>query len=126
VLDEMLSDHKITAAEAAAAKAAPLGLNLEAPANTEAPYFVEEVRRQLEREYGTDEVHGAGLRVYTTLDLDLQHAAEKAVLDGRQPMSAAWMEGRPAECAGEGADLATYGIRTGRSRSWMGRTFMRW
>jgi penicillin-binding protein 1A len=29
-----------------------------------------------------DEVHGAGLKVYTTLDLDLQHTAEKAVLDG--------------------------------------------
>jgi penicillin-binding protein 1A len=57
-------------------------LHLESPPNTEAPYFVEEVRRQLEREYGVDEVHGAGLRVYTTLDLDLQRAANKAVLDG--------------------------------------------
>ena len=47
-----------------------------------APWFVEEVRRQLEEEYGTDEVHEAGLRVYTTLDLDLQEAANKAVLDG--------------------------------------------
>ena len=47
-----------------------------------APYFVEEVRRQLEKEYGVEEVHGAGLRVYTTLDLDLQTVANKAVLDG--------------------------------------------
>ena len=82
VLQEMLNDHKITAQQAAEAKAAPLGLHLESPPNTEAPYFVEEVRRQLEREYGADEVHGAGLRVYTTLDLDLQRAANKAVLDG--------------------------------------------
>ena len=81
VLQEMLQDHKITQQQAAAAMAQPLGLHLERPANTEAPYFVEEVRRQLEREYGVDEVHGAGLRVYTTLDLDLQHAAEKSVLD---------------------------------------------
>jgi penicillin-binding protein 1A len=81
VLQEMLQDHKITQQQAAAAMARPLGLHLERPANTEAPYFVEEVRRQLEREYGVDEVHGAGLRVYTTLDLDLQHAAEKSVLD---------------------------------------------
>jgi penicillin-binding protein 1A len=64
------------------AEAAPLGLHIAAPVNTEAPYFVEEVRRQLEREYGVDEVHGAGLRVYTTLDLDLQRAAKKAVMDG--------------------------------------------
>jgi penicillin-binding protein 1A len=82
VLSEMLQDRKITAAQAEAAKAEPLGLHLEAPANSEAPYFVEEVRRQLEREYGAEEVHGAGLRVYTTLDLDLQRTAEKAILDG--------------------------------------------
>jgi penicillin-binding protein 1A len=82
VLNEMLADGKITPQQASDAKAAPLGLHLEAPANSVAPYFVEEVRRQLEKEYGVDEVHGAGLRVYTTLDLDLQMAANKAVLDG--------------------------------------------
>jgi penicillin-binding protein 1A len=82
VLQEMLNDRKITPQQAAEAKAAPLGLHLESPPNSEAPYFVEEVRRQLEQEYGVEEVHGAGLRVYTTLDLDLQRAANKAVLDG--------------------------------------------
>ncbi len=34
------------------------------------------------KEYGVDEVHGAGLRVYTTLDLDLQKVANQSVLDG--------------------------------------------
>jgi penicillin-binding protein 1A len=82
VIQEMLNDHRITQQEADAAKAAPLGLHLESPPNNEAPYFVEEVRRQLESEYGVDEVHSAGLRVYTTLDLNLQRAATKAVLDG--------------------------------------------
>ncbi len=82
VLDEMVRDGKITYAQALAAKTVPLELHLETPPNAEAPYFVEEVRRQLEREYGVDEVHGSGLRVYTTLDLDLQHRAEGSVLDG--------------------------------------------
>ncbi len=82
VLNEMMQDGKITRAQAEAAKSAPLGLHVEAPANSVAPYFVEEVRRQLEKEYGVEEVHGAGLRVYTTLDLGLQAAANKAVLDG--------------------------------------------
>jgi penicillin-binding protein 1A len=82
VLNEMLEDGKITRAQADAAKAAPLGLHIEPPPNSVAPYFVEEVRRQLEKEYGVEEVHGAGLRVYTTLDLDLQTVANKAVLDG--------------------------------------------
>ncbi len=82
VLTEMALDRKITAAQEAAAKAEPLGLKIEIPPNSVAPYFVEEVRRQLEKEYGVDEVHGAGLRVYTTLDVDLQNVANKAVLDG--------------------------------------------
>jgi penicillin-binding protein 1A len=82
VLSEMQHDGKITAAEAKAAEAAPLGLHIETPANSVAPYFVEEVRRQLEKEYGVEEVHGAGLRVDTTIDLDLQAAANKAILDG--------------------------------------------
>jgi penicillin-binding protein 1A len=82
VLYEMMEDGRITPQQAEAAKAAPLGLHVEAPPNSVAPYFVEEVRRQLEKEYGAEEVHGAGLRVYTTLDLDLQMVANKAVLDG--------------------------------------------
>jgi penicillin-binding protein 1A len=82
VIQEMLNDRKITQQQAIEAKAAPLGLHLEAPPNNEAPYFVEEVRRQLESEYGVDEVHSAGLRVYTTLDLNLERAATQAVLDG--------------------------------------------
>lgn len=80
VLSEMLSDKRITQAQYEAAKDTPLGLHLEPAANVIAPYFVEEVRRQLENQYGTEQVHGAGMRIYTTLDLDLQAVAEKAVL----------------------------------------------
>ncbi|MCL2661193.1 MAG: penicillin-binding transpeptidase domain-containing protein [Acidobacteriaceae bacterium] len=82
VLNEMAADGRITRQQAEAAKAAPLGLHVEPPPNSIAPYFVEEVRRQLEKQYGVEEVHGAGLKVYTTLDLDLQTVANKAVLDG--------------------------------------------
>ena len=82
VLNEMLGDRKITRQQANAAMAAPLGLHIESPPNSVAPYFVEEVRRQLEKEYGVEQVHGAGLKVYTTLDLDLQVVANKAVLEG--------------------------------------------
>jgi penicillin-binding protein 1A len=82
VLREMLLDKRISAQEAGEAMATPMVLHLESPPNSEAPYFVEEVRRQLEQAYGAEEVHGAGLRVYTTLDLELQRVANKAVLDG--------------------------------------------
>ena len=82
VLYEMRQDGKITAQQEEDAVAAPLGLHIEPPPNSVAPYFVEEVRRQLERQYGTEAVHGGGLKVYTTLDLDLQLVANKATLDG--------------------------------------------
>jgi len=82
VVNAMLEDGKITAAQANGARSAPLGLHIQPPPNSAAPWFVEEVRRELERKLGPDQVHEAGLKVYTTLDLDLQQAANRAVLDG--------------------------------------------
>ena len=82
VLSEMEGDGKITHAEADAAEQAPLGLNIAQPDGAVAPWFQEEVRRELEKQFGSDQVHEAGLRVDTTLDLDLQETANKAVLDG--------------------------------------------
>ncbi|HEV2275575.1 MAG TPA: PBP1A family penicillin-binding protein [Acidobacteriaceae bacterium] len=82
VINAMLEDGVITNAQASTARAAPLGLHIEPPSNSVAPWFIEEVRRQLERQYGAAQVHEAGLRVYTTLDLNLQETANRAVLDG--------------------------------------------
>jgi penicillin-binding protein 1A len=82
VIDAMLEDGAITAAQAETARTAPLGLHIEPPPNSIAPWFVEEVRRELDRQFGSDRVHEAGLKVYTTLDLDLQQAANSAVQDG--------------------------------------------
>jgi len=42
-------------------------------------YFAEDVRKWLLKEYPTDVVYGGGLKVYTTLDLDMQKAAYEAV-----------------------------------------------
>jgi penicillin-binding protein 1A len=82
VINAMLEDGKITAAQASEARNAPLSMNLAHDPNSLAPYFVEEIRRYLEGKYGTDEVHTGGLRVYTTLDMNLQAAANQALLDG--------------------------------------------
>src|SRR5579864_718897 len=82
VINAMLEDGKITAAQADAARSAPLVLHLAHDPNSLAPYFVEEIRRYLENKYGTDQVHEGGLKVYTSLDVDLQQAANQAVLDG--------------------------------------------
>jgi len=82
VINSLLEDGKITAAQAADARSAPVILHLQHDPNSLAPYFVEEIRRYLENKYGTDQVHQGGLKVYTSLDVDLQKAANKAVLDG--------------------------------------------
>jgi penicillin-binding protein 1A len=82
VINAMLEDGAITAAQADAARATPLGLHIQPAPNSVAPWFIEDVRRELERRFGSDQVHEAGLKVYTTLDLDLQKTANAAVLDG--------------------------------------------
>jgi penicillin-binding protein 1A len=82
VLNAMLEDGKITAAQAAEAKSKPIVLDLQKDPNSLAPHYVEEIRRYLEAKYGSDQVHEGGLRVYTSLDMDLQKSARQALLDG--------------------------------------------
>src|SRR5882762_6426955 len=82
VINAMLEDGKITATQAADARSAPLVLHLAHDSNSLAPNFVEEIRRYLENKYGTDQVHQGGLKVYTSMDVELQRAANQAVLDG--------------------------------------------
>ena len=82
VLSEMESDGDITHQQAEEARQEPLGLHISQPDASVAPWFQEEVRRELEKRFGSDEVHAAGLRVETTLDLNLQQIANHAVPDG--------------------------------------------
>src|SRR5271170_3830331 len=82
VLSLMGHEGKITRAQAEAAAAEPLGLKLASLRNDLAPYFIEEVREYLEHTYGTAAVHEQGLRVYTTLNIGMQRAADLAVRDG--------------------------------------------
>ncbi len=82
VINAMLEDGKITAMQAAQARSAPVVLHLAHDPNSLAPYFVEEIRRYLEGKYGADQVHEGGLKVFTSLDVDLEKAATQAVLDG--------------------------------------------
>jgi penicillin-binding protein 1A len=82
VLTEMEDDHAISHAQAEAARNSPLGLHTAQPEMSVAPWFQEEARQELEKRFGSEQVHEAGLRVETTLDLDLQQTANRAVLDG--------------------------------------------
>ena len=80
VLTQMAAQRRIPAAEAEAARKAPLGVvskpRAERPDAPFAAYFVEEVRRELEDRLGGD-FYGHKLRVHTTLDQTAQKAAEE-------------------------------------------------
>jgi len=79
VLELMRRAGALSDADASVAKAYPLRLQRSARGTGEvAPYFVEWVRAELERRFGK-QVYENGLRVLTTLDLDMQGAAERAV-----------------------------------------------
>jgi penicillin-binding protein 1A len=82
VLHQMMEEGKITPAEEAAARKTPLGLHVQYPRNDLAPYFFEDIRKYLEATYGTEAVHERGLRVYTTLNITMQKAANEAIHDG--------------------------------------------
>jgi len=82
VLSEMESDGAITHTQAEAARNAPLGLQMARPVGLVAPWFQDAVREELDNRFGAEEVHEDGLRVDTTLDLDLQTVANRSVVDG--------------------------------------------
>jgi penicillin-binding protein 1B len=82
VIESMVETHAITRAEADKAKATPMKL---APPNVEssdAPYFVDMVRDTLLAKFSDRDLNDQALRVYTTIDPDLQHAAAVAVEEG--------------------------------------------
>jgi penicillin-binding protein 1B len=82
VLDAMVSAGKITKEESMEAKAEPLNLtpiNIDAG---EAPYFVDLVRDRLGQHMGEADFNHSGLRIYTSLDPDLQRLASDAVAQG--------------------------------------------
>jgi penicillin-binding protein 1A len=79
VLRNMLVTHSITQEEFDKAIDAPLGVTPIRYSNDRAPYFVEMVRLHLDEHYGSNAVYEGGLKVYTTLDVDLQQIAERSL-----------------------------------------------
>ena len=82
VITEMEQDKVISHSQAEQARNSPLGLNIAQPEMSVAPWFQEEVRRELDKRFGSEQVHEAGLRIETTLNLDLQQTANRALEDG--------------------------------------------
>jgi len=106
----MARDHKVPQGDANAAMKEPLALRISTARNDFAPYFVEETRQYLEHTYGTVAVHEQGLRVYTTLNVAMQRAANQAVRDGLHAYDRrhGWRGNLPNILADGSATLDTY------------------
>ncbi|HEY2434031.1 MAG TPA: PBP1A family penicillin-binding protein [Vicinamibacterales bacterium] len=83
VLQQMAEERYVTQQQADEAKARPIVLS-QSTGRTDsiAPYFVEEVRKDLEARYGAKQLYESGLAVQTALDIRLQDAANRALDQG--------------------------------------------
>ncbi|MFH0777372.1 MAG: PBP1A family penicillin-binding protein [Candidatus Eisenbacteria bacterium] len=79
VLKIMHNEGLITDEEYSSALGTPLGVTPSKMSANQSPYFVETVRLYLDERYGSNQIYEGGLKVYTTLDLDLQRASELAL-----------------------------------------------
>ncbi len=79
-LDRMATEGFITDDEATAAKAKPIVVAGDPSGDgSQAPYFLEEVRKYLEAKYGAKALYESGLTVSTPLDMPVQQAANRAL-----------------------------------------------
>jgi penicillin-binding protein 1A len=78
VIELMREQGYLTAAQAEEAEAYPLTLSARQDYGDVAPYFVEWIRQQLDARFGRD-LYEKGYRIFTTLDLDIQQAAERTL-----------------------------------------------
>ncbi len=82
VVRRMVDEGYLTPEEARRATEEPIQTNPNYKSINKSPHFVEHVRRYLEKNYSAKELYEGGWSVYTTLDLNLQHMAERAVRRG--------------------------------------------
>lgn len=82
VLDRMVKENKITKNQQSQAVKEPLVYQRAQNIAGEAPYFMSMVKDYLSKKYGERMVYQGGLHVFTTLDLDMQKAANNAYNEG--------------------------------------------
>lgn len=77
VLQRMFEEKFITKEELEKAKSEPLPVKRSALYPSRAPYFSEFIRQQLEPKYGVETFWKGGLKIYSSLDLNMQIKAEE-------------------------------------------------
>ena len=110
VLARMVDEGFITDDEAAAAAAEPVVVRGTRRQAALAPYFAEGIRQELQATYGYEVLYEGGLRVETTIDADLQRAANAAIDAGLRRADKLWGGWRDPErnVLDEGGDLAAF------------------
>ena len=87
VLGQMVENEFVTREDAASAMQEPIKTRpLSGVDGADAPYFVEEVRRQLVDRYGSDAFYSGGYSVRTTIDPQLQKTADRAIIEGLEAL----------------------------------------
>ncbi|MBI2132016.1 MAG: PBP1A family penicillin-binding protein, partial [Candidatus Tectomicrobia bacterium] len=84
VLRRMYDEGYISALERDLAARAPVFLAKAPPSGGEAEYPIEQARRQVERQFGSQRLYRDGLRIHTTISSDIQHEATLALRWGLQ------------------------------------------
>ena len=123
VLDVIATRGVVTRAQADAAKTRPLGVRSEVPRGAAPhPAFIDLVRRQLSRDYRDRDLRTEGLRIFTTLDPQVQSVAERmlaggvAAAEGRLGLPAGSLQGAVFVArADDGEVLAVVGDREARA-----------
>jgi len=83
VLERMVKEGYITQAEADHARSLPLVIRSRKMVNADqSAYFLEYLRIQLEEKYGEDRLYKGGLKIYTTMNAEMQKAAYEGVVNG--------------------------------------------
>ena len=83
VLDRMVREGYVTSAEADHAKKTPLIIRpMKKVNNQQSAYFLEHLRIQLEQKYGEDQLYKGGLKIYTTMNAEMQRAAYDSLRKG--------------------------------------------
>ncbi|MGJ3254657.1 MAG: transglycosylase domain-containing protein [Elainellaceae cyanobacterium] len=87
VLDRLRQINWVTAEEAAAAKQEPIRLGqITSFRTSQAPYVTEAVVQELNDRFGQEAVIKGGMRVQTTIDLEMQRLAEATLKQGHQQL----------------------------------------
>jgi penicillin-binding protein 1B len=97
VLERLFNDGTITLREYIRARGEAVPSNRLRERTNGAPYFIDEVRQQLNEQYPRELLVSGGLRIFTTLDMEMQRAAEESIGKGLKALEQRYSRLRRSE-----------------------------